>query len=384
MDSIPVALFVIFVGVVALLVLLIALGLAIGFGRAHSRDAQNTVIETVKSNFDSLSLQALSKSTDHLLKLAEERLKAQTSQHVSELDNKKRLIDQQLEHMTAQLEQVKQLVSNFENQRNEQYGALRNELATLSQVTSSLQQALANNRVRGQWGERIAEDILRAAGFIEGKNYIKQARIEDGKSRPDFTFLLPNGLSLNMDAKFPLENYLQYLKAEADNDKTVYRDNFLRDVKKQIKELCSKDYINPEQNTVDCVLMFIPNEQIYRFIHEEDDGIIDEALRDKVVICSPLTLFIVLAVVRQAVQNFALQASSREILDLLGRFEKEWKAFVKKMDEIEHSLEKAQKAYNELITTRKNALEKPLINIERLKMAYNVEGSDELVIRGET
>src|SRR5581483_2185463 len=118
----------------------------------------------------------------------------------------------------------------------------------------------------------------RVAGFIENVNYLRQKTIEASGSRPDFTFLLPRNLKLNMDVKFPLDNYLKSLEAVSDTDRARYRSDFLKDVRAKIKEVTSRDYISPEQNTVDSVLLFIPNEQIYAFIHEQDGAILDDGI----------------------------------------------------------------------------------------------------------
>jgi DNA recombination protein RmuC len=160
--------------------------------------------------------------------------------------------------MSAQLEQVSRFMSEVQAERAQQYGALANQLrmtgeqtAMLAQTTATLREALANTRVRGQWGERMAEDILRLAGFIENVNYQKQETIEGGSTRPDFTFFLPRNLKLNMDVKFPLDNYLKLLEAPSDAERERLRAAFLRDIKNRIKEVTSRDYINPAQNTVD-------------------------------------------------------------------------------------------------------------------------------------
>ena len=162
----------------------------------------------------------------------------------------------------------------------------------------------------------MAEDILRLIGFVEGVNYRKQATVHGGGSRPDFVFLLPQDLKLNMDVKFPLDNYLKYIDAESEADKATYQSNFLRDVRARINEVSDRQYIDPEQGTVDYVLLFIPNESVYAFIHEADSKILEVALQKKVIWCSPLTLYAVLAVVRQAVDNFALKQASNEVLSL--------------------------------------------------------------------
>jgi len=338
------------------------------------RKAQvDSVVENIKAIFGSLSLDALSKSTEEFLKLAKARLDSEREVNVKELDEKKNLIDQQLRRMTGELENVSHIIKELEKDRIEKFGELTNHLKVvgdqtrlLTQTTNTLREALSSSRVRGQWGERMAEDVLQLAGFIENINYLKQKAIEGG-SRPDFTFLLPQELKLNMDVKFPLDNYLRYLEAQTEFDKAKFRNDFLRDVRNKIKEVTTRDYINPEQNTVDYVLLFIPNEQVYAFIHEQDHTILDEGIKNHVVFCSPLTLFAVLAVIRQAVDNFALEKTSNEILSLFGAFRKQWDEFIKKMDVLGKRIDDVQKEYDALRITRRKQLEKPLIKIESLR-----------------
>jgi len=139
-------------------------------------------------------------------------------------------------------------------------------------------------------------------------------------------------------------------------------------VKCRIKEVTGRDYINPEQNTIDYVLLFIPNEQIYSFIHEQDSSILDDGLKNKVVFCSPITLFAVLAVIRQSVDNFSLEQTSNEILSLLGSFKKQWGEFLKKLELVGKRIGDAQKEYESLTMTRRRQLEKPLNKLEYLRM----------------
>jgi len=338
------------------------------------RKAQiDAVVENVKASFGSLSLDALSKSTEEFLKLAKARLESEREVSVKELDGKKGLIDQQLQRMTTELDNVSKLMKELEKDRVEKFGELSSHLKVvgdqtrvLTQTTNTLREALASSRARGQWGERMAEDVLQIAGFIENINYLKQKAIEGG-SRPDFTFLLPKELKLNMDVKFPLDNYIRFLEAQSEADKTKFRNDFLRDVKSKIKEVTTRDYINPAQNTVDYVLLFIPNEQVYAFIHEQDHSIFDDGIKNHVIFCSPITLFAVLAVIRQAVENFALEKTSNEILSLFGSFKKRWDEFINKLELLGKRIEDVQKEYDSLRSTRRRQLEKPLHKIESLR-----------------
>jgi DNA recombination protein RmuC len=343
------------------------------------RAQMESLMQSVKDSFARLSLDALARSTDEFLKLAKARLESEREVSARELEAKKNLIDQQLERMNGELEKVSKLMLDLERDRIDKFGQLTHHLhmageqtAALMQTTQSLREALASTKVRGQWGERIAEDVLRIAGFVENVNYIKQTALDASGSRPDFTFLLPRDLKLNMDVKFPLDNYLRYLEADGEADRARYLDTFLRNVRDKLKEVTSRNYINAEDRTVDYVLLFIPNEHIYAFIHDQDSALLDEGLRNKVIFCSPLTLFAVLAVIRQALDNFAIENTSREILSLLGAFREQWLKFIDQLERLGKRIGDAQKDYEALVTTRRRQLERPLQKIDALRMQQNL------------
>lgn len=316
--------------------------------------------------------------------LAHNREAATTQQETlaRELDSKKSLIDQQLSVMRGELGRVTDLVRQLERERAEKLGELtsaleiqREHVAALVDTTQGLRQALSSTKARGQWGERMAEDVLRLAGFLEGVNYRKQRAVEQGI--PDFTFLLPDGLSLHMDVKFPLDNYLRYLDAESELDQRRARDDFLRDVRNHVKTLAARGYEDADDTSIDCVLLFIPNEALYAFINEEDRTVFDDALSRKLVFCSPLTLYAVLAVVRQAVDNFRVARTSNEILTRLSAFGKQWSAFVDKMEKLDRSLGVARRDFDELVGTRRRMLERELDRIEDLRRSGEVEPGDD-------
>jgi DNA recombination protein RmuC len=310
---------------------------------------------------------------DTLATMHRQGMETQAALGAQQLGGKKELIDRELVAMRAEMERMQQLVRDLERDRTEKFGQLASHLQeagrqtqALTETTQSLREALSSTKARGQWGERMAEDVLRLAGFVENVQYRKQTAI-DGGGVPDFTFLLPQGLCLHMDVKFPLDNYLRYLDSESDLDRERHRKDFLRDVRGRLKDLAGRDYVAPGTGTVDCVLLFIPNEQVYGFIQEHDRDVLDEALKSKVVFCSPLTLFAVLAVVRQAVDNFRLEQASKEILALLHGFEKQWDKFVDQMEKVGRGIKTVNNAYDELEGTRRRQLERQLDKIGDLR-----------------
>ena len=327
--------------------------------------SQDRVSETLEKSTEALK----QSSQEHLTQLSE-KADAQTKAHQKELEGKKELIDQRLTDMDQKLGKVERLVSELQTDRKAQYGALDEQLKSLTSTTTSLQKALADNRARGQWGERMADDMLRFMGMVEGVNYIKQATLEGG-TRPDFTFLLPNAKTLNMDVKFPLDNYTNYFDAESDADKRRYSRLFLNDVNARISEIHKRGYIAAQ--TLDCVLIFIPNEQIYRFIHEQDQSVIDNALRQKVILCSPLTLYIVLAVIRQAAQNFNIEQRSRDIVEVVNEIRDQWEKYTGLMDGMSKNFNTLQNKFNELTGPRRRSLDKRFSRIETVMENGSVE-----------
>ncbi|HXF48765.1 MAG TPA: DNA recombination protein RmuC [Verrucomicrobiae bacterium] len=332
----------------------------------------NAVINHLQAAFGNLSLEALKRSSDQFMQLAQQTLAVQTQTGGKELEGKKQLIDQTLEAMKGELARVRECIQVFEKDRENKFGEIAAQLKAtaennrrLQETAEQLKLALVNSKTRGQWGERMAEDVLRLAGFMEGINYKKQRELAG--NRPDFTFLLPRDKTLNMDVKFPFDNYLRYLEAGSESEKENYKSAFLKDVRDRVREVTTRDYINPEAQTVDYVLVFIPNEQLYGFILENQTSFIDEALRSKVIPCSPLTLYAILSVIRQGIDNFQLEQGASRMLALMGRFAKQWEEFIKGFEKMGKRIEDAQKEFDTLMTTRRTQLERPLAQIEELR-----------------
>jgi DNA recombination protein RmuC len=338
------------------------------------------ILGRVKDSMGSLSLSALKTNSEEFMKLAGSMLGQQTQSGEKDLEGKKKLIDQTLESMRGDLQKMQDVVAGFEKERVQKYGELSAHLKTAAEQTAKLQdtanhlrQALVSTKARGMWGERMAEDVLQLAGFIEGVNYLRQKTLDGAGSRPDYTFQLPQGRKVNMDVKFPLNSYLRYLETENDMEREVQKGQFLKDVRSRIKEVTTRDYINPEDETLDYVLVFIPNEQVYAFINQNDPAVIDEALRSKVILCSPFTLFAILAVIRQAMDNFSTAKAANDMLRLIGGFNKEWEKFRKSMDNMGRKIDDARDEFQKLATTRRNKLERPLQKIEDLRRLKGIE-----------
>ncbi|MCU1352008.1 MAG: hypothetical protein JWM05_1217 [Acidimicrobiales bacterium] len=282
------------------------------------------------------------------------------------------LLDQHRAEVRHQLDRVADLVMGLQERQAAQHGELSVQLGEAARATAGLadtaqrlRDALGNPKARGQWGERMADDVLRLAGFVEGVSYRKQTALPGG-TIPDVTFLLPGDLLLHMDVKFPVDNYLRALDAVTPAEQAAAEQAFLRDVRNRVKELAGRGYIQPGV-TVDHVLLFIPNEAVYGFVHERDPGLADLALRQKVVLCSPFTLFAVLGVIRQAVDAFRVSRASDEMLVCLGTFGEQWDRFSDQLDLVARRFDTVHRGLEELAGPRRRQLERQLDRLDDLR-----------------
>ena len=315
-------------------------------------DAQQTALRTNSKDFLQLATLQMEKETIK----NEEQLRFQTA-----------MIDRELKTLRTYIEQTdKDRISTF-TQLDTVIKDQAGSMSILQKSTENLNSILQSGQSRGQWGERMAEDILNSSGFIEGIQYTHNKSMVSSLSRPDFTFLLPEDRTLNMDVKFPLAAFIRYLNNTDEKIKLNYKNEFIRDARQRVKEILTRGYIDPENGTLDYVLLFIPNEQVYGFIHEHAPDFLDEALQQKVVLCSPYTLFAILAVIRQSVENFHLSQKTNEILTTLAMFADEWEKYKTATDKVARSMELTNKNFEEIIGVRMRALDTRIKDIHQIR-----------------
>jgi DNA recombination protein RmuC len=322
--------------------------------------------------FSKFMQNSLKNVSEQLLLLAEERFKTEQSKATGQIDVRKQEIQATVGKLQEQLVRYEALMKAFEEDRNKKFGSIEQQLSQASKETSQLHATtshltaiLGNVKLRGQWGERMAEDIIKYCGMQEGIHYEKQKTLDSNTLRPDYTFLLPDDHKVVMDVKFPLNRYLEFVNSTNDVEREQLKKMFLDDVKLRIREVASKDYLPAGDNTLDYVLLFIPNEQVYGFINEEQPGIIDECLSKKIILCSPWTLYAVLRIIWQAWNNYHHGEGLKKIIGVISEFKKEFTNFRVSMDMVGDRIEKVQKAYQEMVGVRMRQLDKKIDKIDQ-------------------
>ena len=277
------------------------------------------------------------------------------------------------ESIGLRIQQMDDEIKRLREQNAEKFGSVDKAVSDLLKSTGDLNNVLSSSQARGQWGERMAEDLLKAAGLIEGINYEKQDTISGG-GRPDYTFLMPPDRVLYMDVKFPMDSYTKFVSATDTGVMASLKADFMKAVRDRVKELERRDYVvSTTQQSLDYVLLFVPNESITGFIHEADPSLIDWALERKVVLCSPLTLYAFLVVVRQATESFHTEETAAQFMQMMGKFRKQWESYVKSLDKVKRNFDNMQEELDDLtVGKRFKGLNRETKKMEELRKRQNI------------
>lgn len=298
----------------------------------------------------------LNEAISTLVNLNNEQLGKEKEIIKTDLTGKKDAIEKMIKQVEDQLKTVgSQQLTNFSDLRN----AVEFTTKTTKELqisTEGLKKTLSSDRMRGAFGEKVAEDLLKQIGFVIGTDYSKQETFEQG--RPDYTIYLPDKTKVNIDVKFPYDNVIKMSETDNSDQKTQFLKSFEGDLKRKISEVSSRNYINPEQNTVDFVIVFIPNEMIFSFIYEKFPNILEEAFDKKIVFAGPFSFTAILRMVRQAYENFRFQKNVQGIISQIKIFSAEYSKFSEEFNKFGDKINSLQDQYTKVSQTRNNKLQK--------------------------
>ncbi|UCF18443.1 MAG: DNA recombination protein RmuC [Gemmatimonadota bacterium] len=235
------------------------------------------------------------------------------------------------ERMREQLQQAAELAQRL--------GRLQKTTENVEQLGAGLeelQRILQPPQLRGAFGERMLEELLRE--MLPGDRILRQHTYRSSGTRVDAAVVLGEGRLLPIDAKFPLDNYRRYmdLRASGAGEDQAARRAFARDVRRHIDDVASR-YVSPADGTVDVAFMYIPAEAVYHEMtfNRLDDGdytLTEYALKRHVIPVSPNTLFAYLSVVRMGLRGFQLQKDARGIVQQLTQVQADVEALRTQLD----------------------------------------------------
>jgi DNA recombination protein RmuC len=276
-------------------------------GLARNLEEQRALLDGAKvqlgDTFQALAGEALRASQEDFLALATERFGAVRKETSAELESRHQAQQKAIEGMVApvraSLEKVDEQVRAMERERGTAYGAIRQQMVSISETqeklrdaTGSLVNALKAPAVRGRWGEMQLRRVVELAGMLEHCDFEEQVTVagEDGRLRPDMVVRLPGGRNIVVDAKAPLGAYLEALEAKDDEARAAKLRQHAVQVQAHIRKLASKSYAEGFVGSTEFVVMFLPGDSFYSVALEQMPGLIEEGVAQKVLLATPTTL----------------------------------------------------------------------------------------------
>tara|TARA_B100000686_G_scaffold301786_1_gene337375 strand:+ start:92 stop:1153 length:1062 start_codon:yes stop_codon:yes gene_type:complete len=288
-------------------------------------------------------------------------------------------IDTNKQFLIAAVKDLKEVVEkNGErlHSQDKELGKMTEQLKPLESLTE-IQKVLTNSSKRGQFGEWSAEGLLEAYGLQEGVHFYTQKQMDGEKKRPDFTIMLPENKKVNMDSKFPHVNYANMTSEDDPERKEKYGKEFLKDVKEHIKQLSGKEYVNPQEGTLDFVIMYLPVDGLYMYLLQKDSSIIEFANEKNVQICSPTSLGPMLRIVRSAIKSIYMKEQSQEIIKSVNNVLFQMDYYIKEQDKLGAKIYAAADQFEVVTGKRTRLFQKSLTDLVALPSAQeSLDSSD--------
>ena len=312
--------------------------------------------------------ESFQKERERFMEIGEEKMKRNEQYIDSRKDQIRELVDKidvELNKNSRRLEETeKERIGEFANLKTvvEEHRDVAKELR---HSTEDLKNVLSNNQLRGKYGEEVAENILKMLGFRRNDDYTVNVRQETNINRPDLTIKLPDGSKVNIDVKFPFQALVKYQETDNKDERKACMAQFSKDVKEKIKQVTSRDYINPEEKTLDFVILFVPNEMVFSVICDQLSDISEEAMRKKVIIAGPFSFAAITRMIRQSYNSFRVQEDLRRLVGLIGKFKDEFGKYNIELDKLGQRIGSAAKQYEAVSTTRTRQLNNIVDKIDR-------------------
>jgi DNA recombination protein RmuC len=371
----------------ALGIVVMGAGLAVGYALAATRyaayKAKAEAATDLETTFKALAGEALKGNNQAFIDLATQNLGRFQSEARGELDKKQQAFAELIKPINEALKKTEEQIREIEKERKESFGGIVAQMKLMSQgqqqletETRNLVNALRRPEVRGRWGEMTLKRLAELAGMVDRCDFIEQLHTgtENGAMRPDMVVRLPDNRELVVDAKTSLDSYIAAIEASDAQARDAHLASHARKVRERIKELAGKRYWDQFKTSPDFVILFIPGDQFLSAALDREPGLIEEALRQKVMLATPTSFVALLKAVAYGWRQVALAENAERIREHAETLHQRIATFAEHMAKVGGALENSVQHFNNAV----GSLERQVLPAARRFTELGVQSKKEM------
>lgn len=345
--------------------------------------------ELLKNTFKAASADALKESRSVFFELAKETFDKYKTGIDVEAKQKSTAIENLVKPLHESLGKVDIKLQELEKARVSAYAGIAEQLKALSQTqiklhteTTNLVKALRMPNTRGRWGELQLRRVVEMAGMVEHCDFITQPQVgsDDVRLRPDLIIRLPNARSIIIDAKAPLQAYLEAAEASDEDVKKERMQDHARQLRRHISQLADKSYWDQVSQTPEFVVMFLPGEAFFSAALEADPSLIEFGVDKKVIVATPTTLIALLRSVAYGWQEKAIAEHAEQISTIGKGLYDRLLTLLKHFQKLKRSIDATNESYNDVVGCLEGRV---LVSARRFKELKLIDGKIDLESPGK-
>ena len=314
--------------------------------------------EQLRGTFSSLARESLQSNSEVFLQLARERLTRQQLDAAQTLKERETAIESLVTPIRDALAKTEAQIQSIERERIDSFATMKTQMellatgqSALSRETRNLVSALRRPGVRGQWGEITLRRVVELSGMTLHVDFTEQHHVvtESGAIRPDMIVHMPEQRDIVVDVKTPLDAYLSAVEAQSDEERTTQLRRHAQIVGARVRELSSKQYWSQFERSPDFVVLFLPGDQFLSAALQESPGLVDEAMRQNIMLATPTSLIALLKVISYGWKQTALAENAKEVRQLGEEMYKRLAVFGEHLARLGKSLGGSVESFNRAV-----------------------------------